>query len=57
MEVDTELRRLFQDPRLEVLVHPAATRVVVEGAIRLRRRRLLLFVGIAVALVCLGVVL
>lgn len=57
MDIDTELRRLFQDPRLDVLVQPSATRVVVEGANRLRRRRFFLCVGFAVALVCLGAAL
>lgn len=57
MDIDTELRRLFQDPRLDVLVQPSATRVVVEGANRLRRRRFFLCMGFAVALVCLGAAL
>jgi hypothetical protein len=55
VDIDTELRRLFRDPRLEVPVQPAATRVVLEGAIRLRRRRSLLRAGLAVALLCLCV--
>lgn len=39
MDLDDELRRLFQDDRLEIQVKPGADEAVVTGARRLRRRR------------------
>ncbi|HEX6343294.1 hypothetical protein [Umezawaea sp.] len=42
MDLDDELRRLFQDQRLEIPVKPGADHAVVTGARRVRRRRVAL---------------
>jgi hypothetical protein len=39
VDIDDELRKLFADDRLSVPVRPAADRVIVSGARRIRRRR------------------
>ena len=42
MDLDDELRRLFQDQRLDIPVKPGADHAVVTGARRVRRRRVAL---------------
>jgi hypothetical protein len=42
VDLDDELRRLFQDDRLEIQVRPGADEAVVTGARRVRRRRIAL---------------
>ncbi|GGS17697.1 hypothetical protein [Actinokineospora fastidiosa] len=56
MILDDELRRLFNDDRLDVPVQPGATDAVLAGARRVRRRRTAAAVGgaMAVAVVIVG---
>ncbi|MEO6081494.1 MAG: hypothetical protein ABIQ18_00100 [Umezawaea sp.] len=42
MDLDDELRRLFQDQRLDIPVRPGADEALVTGARRVRRRRIAL---------------
>ncbi|HWO64846.1 MAG TPA: hypothetical protein VNO31_32890, partial [Umezawaea sp.] len=42
VDLDDELRRLFQDQRLDIPVKPGADHAVVTGARRVRRRRVAL---------------
>lgn len=49
MNIDDELRRLFDDDRLDVAVRPDAEQVIVAGARRIRRRRRVAAVAAAVA--------
>lgn len=55
MNLDDELRRLFDDDRLDVAVRPDADRVIVAGAKRIRRRRFVAATaGVVAAAVLLG---
>jgi hypothetical protein len=53
MDMEDELRRLFQDDRLDVQVAAGADRIVVAGARRVRRRRVAL-VSAAAAVCAVG---
>jgi len=54
VDLDDELRRLFQDQRLDIPVKPGADHAVVTGARRVRRRRMALAsAGSAVAVAAL----